>query len=200
MPCNFRALWIKMYPAFLSILPALTLYPILFLRTFLGWNWKLLNRFLVVLPRSSSPGQHHSPLSSRHHSSSSQSGSSIQRHSPSPRRKRTPSPSYQRTLTPSLRRSASPYPTHCLSSPQRKQSPPRHRSPLREKGRHDHERTSQSHDRRHERREGILCIWAFCFSGFLYFILKLHIHIHHYIRKRRGLCCTESSVTCRLGQ
>ncbi|CAO2591613.1 Zinc finger CCCH domain-containing protein 13 [Lemmus lemmus] len=109
-------------------------------------------------PRSSSPGQHHSPLSSRHHSSSSQSGSSIQRHSPSPRRKRTPSPSYQRTLTPSLRRSASPYPTHCLSSPQRKQSPPRHRSPMREKGRHDHERTSQSHDRRHERREGMLCV------------------------------------------
>lgn len=119
----------------------------------------------VIFPyRSTSPaGQHHSPMSSRHHSSSSQSGSSIQRHSLSPHRKRTPSPSYQRTVTPPLRCSTSPYPSHSLSSPQRKQSPSRHRSPMREKGRHDHERTSQSHDRRHEKREGMHCI----LSGFL---------------------------------
>lgn len=126
--------------------------------------------FIVVFPnRSTSPaGQHHSPISSRHHSSSSQSGSSIQRHSPSPRRKRTPSPSYQRTITPPLRRSASPYASHSLSSPQRKQSPPRHRSPMREKGRHDHERTSQSHDRRHERREGMRCTLSLFFLEFFY--------------------------------
>lgn len=143
-----------------------------------------MNRFLkCFLYRSSSPaGQHHSPISSRHHSSSSQSGSSIQRHSPSPRRKRTPSPSYQRTITPPLRRSASPYASHSLSSPQRKQSPPRHRSPLREKGRHDHERTSQSHDRRHERREGkhvllhcdLFFLEVFYFSAyFIYEIIGL---------------------------
>lgn len=140
----------------------------LFLKKIFLWlEMKALNTFFYCccfLYRSTSPaGQHHSPVSSRHHSSSSQSGSSIQRHSPSPRRKRTPSPSYQRTVTPPLRRSASPYPSHSLSSPQRKQSPPRHRSPMREKGRHDHERTSQSHDRRHERREGKYSIVVFFF-------------------------------------
>lgn len=154
------------------------------MQLFLFWKkniffWLEINIFFinVIFPyRSTSPaGQHHSPMSSRHHSSSSQSGSSIQRHSLSPHRKRTPSPSYQRTITPPLRRSTSPYPSsHSLSSPQRKQSPPRHRSPVREKGRHDHERTSQSHDRRHERREGMQCI----LSGFLshlsrFFNLKL---------------------------
>lgn len=109
---------------------------------------------LTLSCRSASPsGQHHSPISSRHHSSSSQSGSSVQRHSPSPHRKRTPSPSYQRTASPPARRSSSPYPPHS-SPPQRKRSPSRHRSPGRDKGRHDRDRTSQSHDRRHERRDG----------------------------------------------
>lgn len=112
---------------------------------------------VLILPcRSASPsGQHHSPISSRHHSSSSQSGSSVQRHSPSPHRKRTPSPSYQRTASPPARRSSSPYPPHSSSPPQRKRSPSRHRSPGRDKGRHDRDRTSQSHDRRHERRDGM---------------------------------------------
>ena len=128
---------------------------------FVGYGKNLSDQAITCVPiltltcRSASPsGQHHSPISSRHHSSSSQSGSSVQRHSPSPHRKRTPSPSYQRTASPPARRSSSPYPPHSSSSPQRKRSPSRHRSPGREKGRHDRDRTSQSHDRRHERRDG----------------------------------------------
>lgn len=168
----------------------------LFLKKIFFWlEMKALNTFFYCccfLYRSTSPaGQHHSPVSSRHHSSSSQSGSSIQRHSPSPRRKRTPSPSYQRTVTPPLRRSASPYPSHSLSSPQRKQSPPRHRSPMREKGRHDHERTSQSHDRRHERREGKYSIVVFFLEFFKWIFSLLKKWTFRFIvkiRDRRELC------------
>ena len=131
--------------------------------------WPVLHRSCLP-PRSASPaGPHRSPVSSRHHSSSSRSGSSVQRHSLSPRRKRSPSPSYQRTLTPPLRRSASPYPaSHALASPQRKQSPTRQRSPPREKGRHEHERASQAHDRRHERREGMRLCCVFISSSVTY--------------------------------
>lgn len=108
-----------------------------------------------VCRSASPPTQHHSPVSSRHHSSSSQSGSSIQRRSPSPRHKRTPSPSYKRTTSPPVGRSSSPYPHRASPSPQQKQASSRRRSPVRERSRHDHERISQSHDRHHERRDGM---------------------------------------------
>lgn len=164
---------------------------------------------ILTLPcRSASPsGQHHSPISSRHHSSSSQSGSSVQRHSPSPHRKRTPSPSYQRTASPPTRRSSSPYPPRSSSSPQRKRSPSRHRSPGREKGRHDRDRTSQSHDRRHERRDGMnknnisnRCLFADCILNKI-FSLWHNLHLSQWPggeestgRNLYNFCCVCGAV------
>lgn len=167
--------------------------------------------------RSASPsGQRHSPISSRHHSSSSQSGSSVQRHSPSPHRKRTPSPSYQRTASPPARRSSSPYPPRSSSSPQRKRSPSRHRSPGREKGRHDRDRTSQSHDRRHDRRDGMnknSTLEQFLFVCRLHFVpwfslcgvvpvakvVKKIIRNLYYSFSADGACFGDCAMTCSVG-